>query len=222
MTERVVLEVAPKRTFASALDWPGWSRSGRTEDDALRALLEYGPRFAEVARRAGLPFRVPSSVRSLEIVERLPGGGVTEFGAPGKAAAAEEAPTSATDLDRLRALMAAAWATFDHSAKRARGVELATGPRGGGRDAAKIVDHVRDAEVAYLGKLGSRAPASVEELRATFTQALTAVATGQPVVNPSKTRKRWPPRYAVRRAAWHVLDHAWEIEDRSPGPSRGG
>jgi hypothetical protein len=28
--------------------------------------------------------------------------------------------------------------------------------------------------------------------------------------------KRWPPRYAARRIAWHVLDHAWEIEDRTP------
>jgi hypothetical protein len=24
----------------------------------------------------------------------------------------------------------------------------------------------------------------------------------------------WPLRYFVRRVAWHVLDHAWEIEDR--------
>jgi hypothetical protein len=24
----------------------------------------------------------------------------------------------------------------------------------------------------------------------------------------------WTPRYFVRRAAWHMLDHAWEIEDR--------
>jgi hypothetical protein len=30
--------------------------------------------------------------------------------------------------------------------------------------------------------------------------------------------KGWPPRYAARRIAWHALDHAWEIEDRSePG-----
>jgi hypothetical protein len=30
--------------------------------------------------------------------------------------------------------------------------------------------------------------------------------------------KGWPPRYAARRIAWHVLDHAWEMEDRSdPG-----
>ncbi|HUF07607.1 MAG TPA: hypothetical protein VMP86_09560 [Candidatus Binatia bacterium] len=75
---------------------------------------------------------------------------------------------------------------------------------------------MRVAEVAYLGKLSSRAPASAEELRATFTAALTAAVTGQPVANPRRTRKLWPPRYAVRRAAWHVLDHAWEIEDRAP------
>jgi hypothetical protein len=29
-----------------------------------------------------------------------------------------------------------------------------------------------------------------------------------------------PPRYAIRRIAWHVLDHAWEIEDKSDPASR--
>ena len=27
--------------------------------------------------------------------------------------------------------------------------------------------------------------------------------------------KGWPHRYAARRIAWHVLDHAWEMEDRA-------
>lgn len=27
--------------------------------------------------------------------------------------------------------------------------------------------------------------------------------------------KGWPVPYAVRRFAWHVLDHAWEIRDKS-------
>ena len=27
--------------------------------------------------------------------------------------------------------------------------------------------------------------------------------------------RKWPPRYAARRIAWHALDHAWEIEDRT-------
>jgi hypothetical protein len=29
--------------------------------------------------------------------------------------------------------------------------------------------------------------------------------------------KRWTARFAARRIAWHALDHAWEIEDRSGG-----
>ena len=27
---------------------------------------------------------------------------------------------------------------------------------------------------------------------------------------------KWPIPYAVRRTAWHALDHAWEMEDRIP------
>ena len=88
-----------------------------------------------------------------------------------------------------------------------------------------MVDHVRDAEVSYLSKLGSRAPAASDRpaaerlsaLRAAFVAAVTAIANGEPVPAPSRTQKLWSPRYAVRRTAWHVLDHAWELEDRVLG-----
>lgn len=221
MTVDAVLEVAAKRSFASALDWPGWSRGGRSPDDALSALVAYGPRYAAVAERAGLAFEVPASVDALEVSERVRGGSGTEFGVPSTPARAEEEPI-AGDLDRLVALLRGAWDTFDEAMAVAEGRHLATGPRGGGRDLARIVDHVRDAEVAYLSKLGSRAPAdsdrpSVERLaalRTTFTDALTAVANGEPVPTPSRTQKLWSPRYAVRRSAWHSLDHAWELQDR--------
>ncbi len=223
MSIRVALEVAPKRSFASALDWPGWSRGGRTEDEALDALIAYGPRYAAVAKRAKLAFRPPTTTRGLDVVERLKGDGGTEFGVPGKPAASEVEPVSAADLRRLLALLRASWTTFDAAARKAVGVELTKGPRGGGRELAKIIEHVRDAEVAYLGGLGSRAPASADEdparpmalLRRTFTDAMTAVCTGEPIANPRNTRKPWSPRYAARRSAWHVLDHAWEIQDRS-------
>ena len=48
----VYLEIGPKRTFAGAIDWPGWCRSGRqdAEQSALQALLDYGPRYAAVLR----------------------------------------------------------------------------------------------------------------------------------------------------------------------------
>ncbi len=223
MAVRVVLEVAAKRSFASALDWPGWSRSGKSPDEALERLLEYAPRYARVARRAKVPFRAPSTVAGLEVVQRLRGDGGTEFGVPGKPAQAEEEHLSAKDLDRFAALLRASWAIFDAAARTAEGVRLTVGPRGGGRTRAKVIDHVREAEVAYLWKLGSRAPAASDEpasepmkrLRRTFLDALTAVATGEEPADPSGARTRWPPRYAVRRSAWHVLDHAWELEDRS-------
>jgi hypothetical protein len=222
MAVRVVLEVAAKRAFASAIDWPGWSRAGRTEDDAIEALVAYAPRYAVVARRAKVAFRPPTTTRGLEVVERIKGDGGTEFGVPGKAAAAEDGPISAAELKRLVALLKASWAVLDAAAKKAVGVELTKGPRGGGRELPKIIEHVREAEVSYLGQLGSRPPAVAGEdparLRRTFTDALTAVATGKPIENPRATRKPWTPRYAVRRSAWHVLDHAWEIQDRSGRP----
>ena len=213
MRLRVVLEVAPKRTFASALDWPGWSRGAKTEEAAVEALLAYAPRYAAVARRAKVAFPARHSV---EIVERLDGGGSTEFGVPGAAAAAESDPLSTAELARLTTLLEAAWATFDAAARQAKGANLRLGPRGGGRQLPKVIEHVHDADGGYLHQLGTKA-SKVADPRAAFVQALTARATDQPLPNPSRVRKPWSPRYAARRSAWHALDHAWEIEDRASG-----
>ena len=215
---RVVLEVAPKKTFASAIDWPGWSRSAKTDDEALETLLGYASRYAAVARRAKAAFHPPATERGVEVIERQCGGGGTEFGVPGEAAAVEKEPISPADLERLIALLRASWAMFDAAARRAEGVTLTLGPRGGGRQVPKMTEHVREAEAAYLHQLGSRAPrdGSMRDLRGAFVAALTGRAGGEPVPNPNKVRKPWLPRYAVRRSAWHALDHAWEIEDRSP------
>jgi hypothetical protein len=72
----VCLEVTPKETFASALDWPGWCRAGRDEGAALAALAGYAEWYAPVADQAGLSF--PST---FAVVERLPGGPTTAFAA---------------------------------------------------------------------------------------------------------------------------------------------
>lgn len=217
MSLRVVLEVAPKKAFASALDWPGWSRGAKTPDDALTALLAYGPRYAEVAKRARLAFDPPTTPRGAETVEELAGGSGTEFGVPSAAATDEQEPLTGADLDRSLALLTAAWATFDHAAKRAEGTQLRLGPRGGGRQVPKIVEHVREAEGGYLHQLGVKVPrdASVADLRAAFVDALRRLAAGEPFPEPNKVRKPWTARYAIRRSAWHALDHAWEIEDRA-------
>ena len=217
MALRVAIEAGTKRSFASAVDWPGWSRSGRTPEAAIESLLEYAPRYGRVAGRAGASFEPPPSADDIEVVERLSGGGGTDFGVPGVAAAAEEAPVDDTDLQRLTSLLRAAWEELDAIADGARGIELRRGPRGGGRDLDKILGHVREAEVAYLGQLGARPPQDegMEPVRRAFLATLDARVTGLPIENARRTRRPWSPRYAVRRAIWHVLDHAWEIEDRS-------
>jgi hypothetical protein len=218
---RVVLEVAPKRSFASALDWPGWSRAGKTPDESLEALLAYAPRYAVVARRAKVAFRPPAAVQGLDVIQRRKGGSGTEFGVPSESATVEAGPVSNAELKRLVALLHAAWATFDAAAKKSKGVQLRLGPRGGGRQVPKMVEHVREAESAYVHQLGSRPPrgaaGTMAALRIAFVEALTARAAGTDVPNANKVKKVWSPRYAVRRSAWHAVDHAWEIEDRSTG-----
>ncbi|MCA9896148.1 MAG: hypothetical protein KC615_24350, partial [Anaerolineae bacterium] len=70
---RVYLEVGDKKTFAVALDWPGWARSGRDEDSALQALYDYGPRYERALKWTPLGFKAPSDISAFEVVEILPG-----------------------------------------------------------------------------------------------------------------------------------------------------
>ena len=55
MTERiaVAIEGTRKKVFASALEWPGWSRSGKTPESAIENLLAYAPRYGPVVVAAG-------------------------------------------------------------------------------------------------------------------------------------------------------------------------
>ena len=211
----VYLEVTSKRTFAGAIECPGWCRAGKTADDALQALVDYADRYARVIARSRLGFNAPGSVEDLEVVERLKGNATTEFGAPGVPPGADHRPLREAELNRLTTILEASWRAFDRAAKGAEGVTLTKGPRGGGRDLPKIVEHVMGAEEGYLSALGSRRPAEAGALRKTVLTALAARARKKPVADPNKVKKLWSPRFYVRRSAWHALDHAWEIEDRS-------
>jgi hypothetical protein len=219
----VYLEVTPKRTFAGAVEWPGWCRSGKTPDEALEALVVYADRYARAIARAKLGFVHPNDVADLEVVERLVGNATTEFGAPGVAPMADERPLRPAELKRQSHLLEASWKAFDAAwtkANKAK-VELRKGPRGGGRDLPKMQDHVMGAEEGYLGALGSRPPrgrasvALMAAIRETALKALAARARNRPLADPRQTKRPWSPRFYVRRSAWHALDHAWEIEDRS-------
>jgi hypothetical protein len=213
----VYLEVTPRRTFAGAVEWPGWCRSGKTPDEALEALFAYRDRYARALARTRIGFIAPASLDQLEVVERLRGNATTDFGAPGVPPKADDRPLAAKELKRQTAILEATWRAFDRAAERARGVTLTKGPRGGGRDLPKMTEHVAGAEQAYLSGLGSRAPANAANLHQTVLEALTARAQGKPIADPNKVKKLWSPRFYLRRSAWHALDHAWEIEDRSGG-----
>jgi hypothetical protein len=217
MAVPVYLETGAKRIFAGSIEWPGWARSGRTESDALASLLAYGPRYREVVAASEAAFDAPTVPDQLEVVERLRGDATTDIGAPGQPPSADARPLDEPELKRQLDILRAAWTALDAAAASATGLELRKGPRGGGRELGAILAHVLEAEVAYLHQLGSRFPSREPgaDERATVRDTLITVARGLPPRNPTRSGGRWTPRYFVRRAAWHVLDHAWEIEDRA-------
>ena len=216
----VCLEVTPDRTVASALDWPGWCRAGRDEDAALETLASYAGRYAPVAAHAGVSF--PSTV-AFGVAERVPGGPATAFAAPEcrrpfpqVTAGAERAKVTPAAARRLAGLVTAVWVVFDEVAA-ASPAELRKGPRGGGRDRDQLIGHVIGADTAYARKLGvkRKQPAAgdtpaIGELRGAITAAVGAPSDGSPVLGGG-----WTTRYAARRIAWHVLEHAWEMQDRA-------
>lgn len=218
----IYLEIGQKKSFAGSLDWPGWCRSGRDEGSARQALLDYGPRYARVAERAGLALDAPVDVDALRVIERLPGGAGTDFGAPEAIPDADRGRMDARQLTRFGSLLTACWETFDAAAAAAIGVELRKGPRGGGRELDAITRHVLGAEQGYLSRLAWKVPKQEtlnlnEEMRLTrqvIMDALAAAERGQIPERGPRGGIIWPARYFVRRLAWHVLDHAWEIEDR--------
>ena len=212
----VGVEVTPKKAFASALEWPGWSRAGKTPEDAVAALAAYADRYAAVAKRAKLdfPFDADGAGR-----RRRGDGRATprpQFGIPDVRFKADGRRTTTKDGEQLAAIVDAAWKIFDRIVAGAP-AELRKGPRGGGRDRDKIVEHVVGADGGYARVLGlkgtevdPRDRAAVADLRKRMLEAIRAPSDGSPIAG-----KKWPPRYAARRVAWHALDHAWEIEDRS-------
>jgi len=206
---RVLVEVAPTKVFASALDWPGLARAGRDVAAALEALAAVRARYAPVAAHAGVVF---DATWPLEVAEEAPGDATTAFGAPSIVGVADHRPTTNADGERLAQLVVAAWDALDAAAAIAS-PELRKGPRGGGRDRDKVVAHVTDAEVAYASVMGLRRVAGDTTgmaLRDSVLVLLRLPSDGTPLAG-----KRWPVRYAARRIAWHALDHAWEIEDRA-------
>lgn len=221
-TINVAVESGKRKVFASSIDWPGWSRSGRDENTALQTLVDYGPRFARIFQDQNVTFHIPVDIRELMVTERHTGNGTTDFGAPAIILDADRAPYDKTWLERSRIILQACWLAFDVAVEQAAGENLRKGPRGGGRDLEVIIDHVLDADRSYLPRLAYKLQSEpemdleerLEQTRKAILDALEIAANGGLPERGPRGGIIWPAHYFVRRVAWHVLDHAWEIEDR--------
>ena len=215
-TLRVILEVGKKRTVAGATDWPGLDRSGKSEDEALARLSSYLARYAGVAKRAGLADEFNRS-QTVEVIERVPGSGSTDYwGIAHVPSQIEREVLSAADLDQRLELVRAGWAYFDDIGARVS-PELRPGPRGGGWTRDEIIRHVNANEPQQFSrKVEVRTPRDVvltpdglATHRQDYTDAIRAYNAAGKIAG-----RTWPIQFLIRRTAHHVMDHAWEMEDR--------
>ena len=214
---RVMVERGKKkRTVACAFDWSGWDRSARAEDDALEVLESYRPRYAKVATLAGLSDEF-GAAGELAVVERLDGIGMTDYyGVSGKAAAPEQEQMTEQECERKIALLRASWTYFDDVAARVS-PDLRKGPRGGGRERDEIIRHVNGNEIYEYGKkVGVHSSLDAwqhpDDLRAHRDAMVKGIREAN--ARGGAAGSWWTVQFLIRRAAWHMLDHAWEMEDR--------
>jgi hypothetical protein len=213
---RVILEIGKKRRIvAGAMDWPGLDRWGTSEEEALAKLETYLPRYAGVAKRAGLETDLKRS-GPMEVVERVSGSSSTDFwGIAHVPSEIEREVLSPKDLERRLTILQATWDEFHDTSTRVS-EELRPGPRGGGRTRDEIVRHVYASERHnFWRKVGIRhedgvrlTPDELAALRGEYVDTIRAYnAEGKPA-------RSWPVQFLIRRTAQHATDHAWEMEDR--------
>jgi hypothetical protein len=216
---RTVVQHGPKdkKVAVFALDWPGWGRGAKTAPAAVELLEAYRDRYRPVARTAGLEAEFDAA-GSLDVVEDHVGKGSTDFwGISFAPSSFEMTPMPADEIERKLTLLQAAWRYFDEVAARVS-PELAKGPRGGGRGRDEIVRHALGWERADLIKrvgivVDPVVPDMAEGLRShreQFASALRAYNAEDRIPRG----QNWTVGLLLRHTAFHVLDHAWEMEDR--------
>jgi hypothetical protein len=214
---RVMVERGKKkRVVAVAFDWAGWDRSARTEEGALGVLDAYRSRYAKVAALAGLTDEF-AAAGELAVVQLVEGNGMTDYyGISGRPAEPELLQMSEAVCERKIALLRAAWTYFDDVASRVS-AELREGPRGGGRNRDTIVRHVNGTEIQENGrKVGVRSSHDAWKDPDTLRAHRDAICAGIREFNAigPAAGSWWTVQFFIRRCAWHMLDHAWEMEDR--------
>jgi hypothetical protein len=216
---RAVIQRGPKgkKSVAFALDWAGWERGGKTGELALETLESYRDRYREIASLAGMAAEFDAA-GPLEVVEDMVGTPSVDFwGISFSPAPAETEPMSDADLQHGITLLQATWTFFDDVAARVS-PEMRQGPRGGGRDRDRIIRHVIRTESEDFAKQvglripdeGALTPEGLRSHRETYVAAMRAYNRGE----VSRRMRSWNLPYLIRHSAYHVLDHAWEMEDK--------
>jgi hypothetical protein len=213
---RVTLETGPKgkKVVAVAPDWPGLARGATTGEAAIERLLSYVPRYATVAKLAGMDAAF-AAITGVDVVEHYPGTGSTDFwGISFAFSSIDRQAMSSEALERELTLMQACWTFFDDVRARVS-AEMQRGPRGGGRDRDRIVRHTFAAERDWAKKLGVLAPEDVMLTGEGLTAHRDAYCNAIGALHAEgKMARTWPLRYLIRHTAFHTLDHAWEMEDK--------
>ena len=103
--------------------------------------------------------------------------------------------------------------------RRGRGVsaEMRKGPRGGGRDREQIIRHtIRNESENFARRVGLRIPEEgaltpdgLRTYREAYVEAMNAYNVGE-----GKPMRSWTLPFLIRHSAFHVMDHAWEMEDK--------
>jgi hypothetical protein len=219
MSIRTVVERGPKgrKAAAFAVDWPGWSRGGKTADEAMATLGAYRDRYRPVAIGAGLGDEFDAG-GSLDIVEDRVGPGSTDFwGLSFAPSSLERGPMGEAELERKIAVLRACWAYFDAVAARVS-PEMRKGPRGGGRDRDRTISHtIRNESESFAKSVGLRVPEraaltpdGLRTYRTAYIEAIRAYQRGE-VDRPMRS---WTLQFLLRHSAFHTMDHAWEMEDK--------
>ncbi len=210
----VTLEIGRRRAFAQAVDWPGWCRAGKGEERAVETLVAYVDRYRRAVGSLADP--LGTGAPAITVIERVDGDATTDFGAPGQTVPSDRRPLAGREPQRLAAFLDACWAAFDAALaatpKDARPVKPEVGRS---PDAMRL--HILEALRAYATWLSKPVPRMVKDdpgaSEAVIRDFVREHALALPIGVPFEDGKRTGP-YAVRRECWHVLDHAWELEDR--------
>jgi hypothetical protein len=222
MTQPVhaALELGPKgkKFVAYAPAWPGWSRGAKTERDAIDTLEAYRERYRPVAEKAVLGDEF-AMAGELDVVDRYVGTGSTDFwGISFAASPGEVGPMSEDVLERKLALLQACWVYFDEVLGRVT-PELKKGPRGGGRDRDDILNHTYGTERTQMAvKVGVKTPEGVQltaEGRRMHRENYLAAMREYNAAG--KKARTWELQFLLRHTAYHMMDHAWEMEDKDLG-----